>query len=153
MKVKRIERGWAGHFICANRCRFRRNTLVYKGAVKIVVSTVGLMEKWTGDPRQDKNVVGFETVGCDRYYETMAFHAEPAPSRYFDIDVTREVHFESPWCIGTLDADDHANYMHERVVEEIASRIEAGEFDNANPKVRGGAQPSYVVINGGQDHA
>ena len=22
-----------------------------------------------------------------------------------------------------------------------------------NPKVRGGAQPSYVVINGGQDHA
>ena len=133
MKVKRTERGWAGHFICSNRCRFRRNTLLEKGDVRIVVSSVGLMEKWTGDPRQDRNVIRFETIGLDRYYETMAFHAEPAPSRYFDIDVTREVHFESPWCIAEIDADDKANAQHDAVVAEIEERMAAGEFDNANP--------------------
>lgn len=132
MKVKRTERGWAGHFICANRCRFRRNTLLEKGEVRIVVSSVGLMEKWTGDPRQDRNVRGFETIGCERYYETMVFHAEPAPSRYFDADVSREVNFAAPWCIAEIDADDKANAQHDAVVAEIEERMATGEFDNAN---------------------
>lgn len=132
MKVKRTERGWAGHFICANRCRFRRNTLLEKGDVRIVVSSVGLMEKWTGDPRQDRNVRGFETIGHERYYETMVFHAEPAPSRYFDADVSREVNFAAPWCIVEIDADDKANAQHDAVVAEIEERMAAGEFDNAN---------------------
>ena len=135
MKVKRTERGWAGHFICANRCRFRRNTLLEKGEVRIVVSSVGLMEKWTGDPRQDRNVRGFETIGCERYYETMAFHAEPAPSRYFDADVGREVNFASPWRITEIDADDKANAQHDAVVAEIEERMAAGEFDNANQSI------------------
>ena len=133
MKVKRTERGWAGHFICANRCRFRRNTLLEKGDVRIVVSSVGLMEKWTGDPRQDRNVSGFEPIGCNRYYETMVFHAEPAPSRYFDADVRREISFAAPWCIAEIDADDKANAQHDAVVSEIEERMAAGEFDNANP--------------------
>lgn len=129
MKAKRTERGWAGHFCCANRCRFRRNTLLEKGEVRIVVSSVGLMEKWTGDPRQDKNVSGFENIGSGRYYETMAFHAEPAPSRYFDADVSREVDFDAPWYIDKIDADDKANAQHEAVVAEIEARMAAGEFD------------------------
>ena len=89
--------------------------------------------KWTGDPRQDRNVRGFEPIGCNRYYETMVFHAEPAPSRFFDADVRREINFAAPWCIAEIDAEDKANAQHDAVVSEIEERMAAGEFDNANP--------------------
>lgn len=128
MTVKRTERGWAGHFICANRCRFRRNTLLECGDKKIVVSTVGLMEKWDGDPRRDGNITGFEKIGLDRYYETMAFHAEKDDARYHDADVTKEINFESPWAIGEVDADDKANEMHDAVCKELLLKLEQGEL-------------------------
>lgn len=115
--VKRTERGWAGHFICAQSCRFRRNTLLDYGRMKIVVSTVGLME------REGK----FETIGYNRYYETMAFHADKKDKRYFDIDVSKQVSFDSDWAIGEIDADDKANEMHEAVVSEITKKLLAGE--------------------------
>ncbi len=60
--MKRTERGWAGHFICAERCRFRRNTLLEIGDMAIVVSTVGAMMS----RGEDKP----ETIGHERYYET-----------------------------------------------------------------------------------
>jgi len=112
--VNRYERGWAGHFICANRCRFRRNTLLECGETRIVVSTVGLMENSDGDD--------FDTIGHGRHFETMAFHAEH-DGRYWDADVTREVEFESPWAIGESDADDRANEMHETVVNELMAKM------------------------------
>ena len=115
--VQRTERGWAGHFICANRCRFRRNTLLERGDTRIVVSTVGLLENIKGD--------GFETVGNDRYFETMAFHAA-FDGRYWDADVSREISFESPWCILDVDANDRANDQHEAVVWEICTRLASG---------------------------
>lgn len=125
--VKRTERGWAGHFICAHHCMFRRNTLLECGDIKIVVSTVGMMR----DIRA-KNEHKFETIGINRYFETMAFHAKPQDTRYHDADVTREVRFESPWAIDKLDADDRANDMHEAAVAEIANKLAAGETFSTN---------------------
>ena len=120
--VKRTERGWAGHFICADRCLFRRNTLLECGDVGIVVSTVGLMLDYhhKGFPNTHK----FAEVGYMRNYETMAFHADPKDTRYHDIDVNRQISFESPWSIAELDADDKANDMHEAVVDEITAELE-----------------------------
>lgn len=117
--VQRTERGWGGHFCCAHRCLFRRNTLLEYENIKIVVSTVGMMQSLTGE--------GFEEIGYNRYYETMAFHSDPEDTRYHDADVSREVSFDSPWSIGYLDADDEANAMHEAVVQEIAGRLLKGE--------------------------
>lgn len=115
-EVSRVERGWGGHFICASRCQFRRNTLLSYKDIKIVVSTVGLME-----------VNGkFEQIGLNRYYETMAFHANANDTRYYDADVSREISFESPWAISELDADDKANIMHENVVSEIINKLKDG---------------------------
>jgi len=117
--VQRTERGWGGHFCCAHRCLFRRNTLLEYKDIKIVVSTVGMMQSLIGE--------GFEEIGYNRYYETMAFHSDPEEPRYHDADVSREVPFDSPWSIDRLDADDEANAMHEAVVKEIASRLLQGE--------------------------
>jgi hypothetical protein len=120
--IKRTERGWAGHFICADRCRFRRNTLLEHKEVRIVVSTVGLLVI-------DGKI---ETVGHARYFETMAFHAE-YDGRYWDANVSREVEFDSPWSIAELDADDKANDMHEAVVEEISNKMLLGYAPPAAP--------------------
>lgn len=114
--VVRTERGWAGHFICANRCRFRRNTLLVHNDIKIIVSSVGLME-------MDGKLV---TLGAGRHFETMAFHADENDKRYFDADVSKQVHFDSDWAIAEVDADDKANEMHEAVVAEISAKLEKG---------------------------
>ncbi len=119
MKVKRTERGWAGHFCCADRCLFKRNTLLECNNTKIVVSTVGLMRDLLGENK-------FMEIGYKRYYETMVYHADPNDTRYHDIDVSREVSFDSPWAIDELDADDKANLMHEKVVEEITNKLKKG---------------------------
>jgi hypothetical protein len=118
MKVKRTERGWPGHFCCAFRCEFRRNTLLEYEDVKIVVSTVGIM-------RMDNETIN--TVGLGRYYETMAFHSDLSDTRFYDVDVSKEVYFDAISAIDHIDADDEANIMHENVVKEISERLEKGE--------------------------
>jgi hypothetical protein len=122
--IKRTERGWAGHFICAHDCLFRRNTLLENSetGAKIVVSTVGLM-------RRGESI---ETIGFNRYFETMAFAAKPV-GRYLDADVSREVEFDSPWSIAELDADDKANDMHEAVVKELRNKMLLGYEPPAAP--------------------
>jgi len=115
--MKITERGWAGHFIGGNECRFRRNTLIDNGKVKIVVSTVGLYQ-----PTPDGK---FEPLGANnRMFETMVFYSDPKDTRYHDADVKKEVQFESPWFICDEDADDKANEMHDAVVKEIAKKFQ-----------------------------
>jgi hypothetical protein len=115
--VKRTERGWAGHYICADRCRFRRNTLLECGDTRIVVSSVGLMPNTKGN--------GYDQIGAGRYFETMAFHAD-YDGRYWDADVGKKVSFASPWAIAEPDADDKANDMHEAVVAELIADMRIG---------------------------
>lgn len=119
-EVKRTERGWAGHFIAANSCRFRRNTLLECGDIQIIVSTVGGMY-----------INGrIEEIGLDRHYETMAFHVDPGSEDYKDIDVHRQVWFESPWSLKVKKTDKFidlkANDMHEAVVKEISDNLAKG---------------------------
>lgn len=117
MKPKITERGWAGHFICAHRCLFRRNTLIDFGRKKIVVSTVGMMRLGEGQ---------FDTIGAGgRYYETMAFFARKE-GPYWDADVSKQINFESEWAICAdsvkklpADADNKADEMHNAVVSEL----------------------------------
>lgn len=112
--VKRTERGWAGHFICSDRCKFRRNTLLEYEGKFIVVSTVGRME-YTGDPMLD-------TVGLDRYYETMAFYSKASDLRYHDIDVERQIYLDCDWTLNEID-DNKANDMHEKAVDWVSRQM------------------------------
>jgi len=64
--LKRVERGFKGHFICADRCQYSRCTDL---GTKWRVSTVG--DFYVQRDRTTPAVR--ETVGCDRFYETMVF--------------------------------------------------------------------------------
>lgn len=116
MEVKRTERGWAGHFIAADRCQFRRNTLLEYGDKKWVVSTVGRYIPIS------TNMI--DTIGYNRYFETKAFEAM-FDKGYWECNVEKDIDFSSPWAIdhsGYM-ADEEANEMHERVVEELFEKI------------------------------
>ena len=123
-EVKVTERGWAGHFILADRCLFRRNTLLEYKDKKLVVSTVGAY-------RTLENKIN--TIGHRRWYETMAFEAKERLG-YIEADIEKEISFNSDWgiwgdsweevlenCNGT--PDNVANDMHDKVVSELIEKI------------------------------
>jgi hypothetical protein len=115
----RTERGWIGHFILADRCLFRRNTLLEHGDISIVVSTVGLLKSLNGD--------GFETTSRGYYFETGIFHSDPEDTRYHDADISRQIYLNRPCMIPKIDADDLANDMHDETVAYLMERMEAGD--------------------------
>ena len=115
-QVKRTERGWAGHFICADRCLFRRNTLLEYEDTKIVVSTVGGMMVENHGKRE------IDTVGHERYYETKAFHSAPNDTQYYDIDVEKEIELDCEWALNEID-DNKANDMHENAIEWVSKHM------------------------------
>lgn len=119
-KVKRTERGWAGHFVAAQDCRFRRNTLLQLGDKFIVVSTVG------GYFYKDK----LTEIGWDRYYETMAFYSDPNDKVYHDINVSEQIYADAKWAIDKKEMKQHkdsidniANEMHEAYVKKVEEML------------------------------
>lgn len=125
-KVKRTERGWAGHFIGGPNCMYHRNTLLEFEGKQVIVSTVGAY-------RPDRGEL-IQTIGHHRYYETMAFGAKEE-SGYIEIDVTEEIVFNSEWGIWAESVEDlpptvdmDADKMHERVVAEISKDLQGGRI-------------------------
>ncbi len=117
MELKITERGWPGHYICAESCTFRRNTLIEYGDLKWVVSTVGRQRPF--DYSDD-----WVKIGPYRYYETMAFKAEQ-DGIYWDANTNKPIDFDSPWAIHDCkdDSEFRANEMHEKVVTELSKKI------------------------------
>lgn len=116
-RLKITERGWPAHHICAKYCLFRRNTLIEYADLKWVVSTVGRQLPANGSDH-------WETVGHNRYYETMAFEAKQ-DGIYWDADPKKQIDFDSPWAINHCGYDSEflANEMHEKVVKELSEKI------------------------------
>lgn len=115
------ERGWAGHFCNARSCGFRRNTLVSGEGINIVVSTVGASRNLDGK---------IQEIGCDRYYETMAFHSQESDAKYHDANVSRQIDLNGEWSAGEegLSNENLIDDMHDAAVQEIVERICNGEF-------------------------
>lgn len=121
--TKVTERGWGGHFICAGRCQFRRNTLIESETDSVVVSTVGLFV-----PNFRSGEV--ETIGAGgRYYETMAF-GTVIVGKYTEANVSDVREFDSPWkiCANSFEelpdgVDNIANFMHDEVVREFLEKL------------------------------
>jgi hypothetical protein len=122
------ERGWAGHFICADRCLYRRNTLISDGTYQVVVSSVGNMV------RLDSNGNSTETlleIGCDRVYETMTFFAVEE-NGYIETDVTKEIYLNCNRGLSKSelrdDMDNQADEMHEENVQKVVQLMESGDI-------------------------
>lgn len=121
MKISVVERGWPAHYICADRCRFRRNTLVGEVGKGVVVSTVGNMVI-------DGQIDTVAAVGC--YYETLAFAAVQR-GEYVEADVTKELQFPGKKRINAMGAEDLpanvsniANAMHDAAVAWFVAKLE-----------------------------
>lgn len=115
-QVKRTERGWAGHYILADRCSFCRNTLLEYKDQKVVVSTVGRMNHVLG--------IGIVPISCNRHFETRAFMS--CGNKRDDIDSSKPVFFKSECNLPEPDMELEANEMHENVVKEITGYLLAG---------------------------
>lgn len=124
--VTRTERGWPAHFILADRCTFRRNTLLEcSDGQAVVVSTVGRCVEPDGTT--------IMKIGADRYFETMAFMGTlaeyPDGTEYMEANVSRSAYFNGAWSVDHIEpsASGEANENHERAVADITRRLEAGE--------------------------
>lgn len=125
--IKIKERGWAAHFICADNCMYKRNTLISDSNISIVVSSVGSMVR-----RHDNRIT--ETmveIGHDRVYETMVFVAKEDDG-YIEADVTKQLFIDTKWSLSKSelrsDNDNQADDMHEANVAEVVRLIENGEI-------------------------
>lgn len=123
--MKRIERGWAGHFCCGTDCNWRRNTLIDdENGRWIVVSSVGAL--------QVKNELGyregFSPIGAGRYYETMVFIGRK-DGIFIEADVTKQRWIKGlDWCV-TREPDGKTDLEAEEIHENHV-RYVMENFDN-----------------------
>jgi len=117
--IKRTERGWPGHFILADLCNFRRNTLIEKEDIKIIISTIGAMKR-------DDNYL---EIRHDVFYETLVFYAK-RQDNYWEIDPAKQIFIDTGYFIYNIgeNTDLQANKMHEDIVNIIVCKLEAGEL-------------------------
>lgn len=132
MKLKRIERGWAGHFCCGIHCQWHRNTLVLDEETGngIVVSSVGQLP-------DDLDKGKYIEIGLRRYYETMMFVAEER-NGYMEANVLKTIYPPDGmvWCVNDYPkekTDLQAEKIHENHVEyvmkEFARLVETKGWD------------------------
>ena len=82
----------------------------------LFVSTVGRMViEYVGHSALD-------TVGLDRYYETMAFYSDTSDMEFHDIDVKRQIYLGCDWALNEID-DNKANDMHEKAVDWVSRQM------------------------------
>ena len=120
-EAKTTERGWPAHHICRTRCVFHRNTLIEYGNTRIIVSTVGNFRA----KRNGKEII--DTVGHDRYYETLVFGAVKEEG-YWEID-GRQFDVNGKWSIDHCEykADAEANRMHDNFVKRLVKKLKDGK--------------------------
>ena len=68
----------------------------------------------------------FDTIGLDRFFETMAFIADE--TKYHDADASQQVEFNSKWCLNDPDMEIEADEMHENVIKEISEKMKKNEL-------------------------
>jgi len=129
------ERGWAGHFIFSDECKFRRNTLIEHDEQKFIVSTVG--NRWSEGSIEPKE------IGVDNYYETMVFHAGKIDN-YIDVIDYEEIIMEGKSKITEMhiEADNEANVMHEDIVNEVVDKLLEGTMPVKPFKVE---KPYFII--------
>lgn len=114
--VKRTERGWITPLPNAEKCYFRRNTLLEYNGEFIVVITLGrLMIAYDGFSVN-------ESLEYWRYYETKAFYTYPFDLLCCNVDKGRQIDLDCDWYLDKID-DFKANDMHEKAVDWISRQM------------------------------
>lgn len=96
------------------------------------MSTVGNCRSSTNLPELNIKIGDIQTIGYNRWYETMVF--ESKYDVYDDADVTKEIDCDLEWGIWGetwddvvkkygKDVDNAANAMHDRIVKEMKIKI------------------------------
>ena len=144
--------GSAGHFICAQWCRFHLCTLVGSYLISTVGEYVpdetvreihcevrGIKLEGRGDARLADYMkkVGFQEIGYKRTYETMVFHAgEPCRAEGCNCGLPRLADACEIECLGANDAGtataNHLSMCHE--YDQKVDEIHEDSFDPADER-------------------
>lgn len=141
MRTKWQQLGYPAHFCGGNECRFHISTKIGKW----IVSTVGdyrpyekiptdKFEKLSGDMRanallnskwKNKKQDDIESIGVDRFYETMVFRAKKAKCGCCQWAI--EVGKEHPNSFGGYNTAMEATKGHNRICSKIDKEVDSGK--------------------------